>query len=441
MRFVALGLILLSFPIFVALLKGRPERRDHGLFLVGLFTFWLGMDAAIINWATWPGLSRGFLISPIDTVCWALMLTRHSSLNRVPFIGLIVLYMVPATISIAVSTVPMASLLVPLQTLRLLLMFIAIAGELHRPSALRSLFGGLSAGLIIQAGFVIEQKLRGVVQATGLAFHQNMLGVMVEMAIVPMVAAVLEGQRSKLVYAGIIAGLIVIAGGGSRGATGIAAAGLALVLILSLIRRTTPRKGKILAAALVISAVVVPLGLGTLQDRFGESSMMTADEEREAFKRAARAMADDYPLGAGANTYVTVSNLQGYAQRAGVIWNQGSRSAPVHNAYLLARAETGWLGNITLILILVVPMVVGMRIAFADRQSPLGGVALGSAVAAVMAIVHNNYEYAWLLEEPQRVYFINLAVIAAASLALRQSRRAAKQAKRARARDIPAPAT
>lgn len=441
MRFVALALILLSFPILVAWLKQNVARRDWALFAVGLFTFIfhnLQVDAAIISWALWPGISRGIIVSPIDTIGWALILTRSGARNRLPFIGLILLYMVPATLSMAVSAVWMASLFVPLQTLRLLLTFIAVAGELHRPTALRSLFGGMSVGLMVQAGYVIDQKLKGVVQATGTAFHQNMLGMMVHMIIVPMLAAVLEGQRSKLVYAGIVAGLIIVAGGGSRAAMGITAAGLVLVLLLSLMRRMTPRKGKIMAAALVVAAVMVPLGLATLEDRFGDRSLVTEEEERAAFERAARAMADDHPLGVGANTYVTVSNVQGYAQRAGVVWNKGSRSAPVHNAYLLARAETGWLGNIMLIAMLVIPLIAGLRIAFSERSSPLGGVALGSSVAALMVMLHSNYEYAWFLEEPQRVYFLNMAIIAAASVALRRARREARKAKIARAREIPA---
>lgn len=441
MRFVALALILLSFPVIVAWLKQHQARRDLALFAIGAFAFvfhHLQIDAAIISWPLWPGIARGIIVSPIDTISWALIATRSSARNRVPFLGLIVLYMIPATLSAAYSSIPMASLFVPFQTLRMLLVFMAVAGELHRPTALRSLFQGLSAGLLLQAGYVIEQKLSGVVQATGTAFHQNMLGLMVHMTIIPMFAAVLEGQRSKLVYAGIVAGLIVIAGGGSRAAMGIAAAGIVLVLILSLARRMTPRKGKMLAVALVAAAVVVPLGLGTLSERFGDKSVVTEESERAAFERAASAMAGDHPFGVGANTYVIVSNTKGYAARAGVIWNEGSRAAPVHNAYLFARAETGWFGNLTLILILAVPMVVGLWNGFADRKSPLLGVALGSGVAALMVIIHSNYEYAWFLEEPQRIYFLNLAIIAASSVALREARRQARRARRASAGQIPA---
>lgn len=441
MRFVALAFILLSFPVFVALLNTYRDRRDLALFAIGVMTFAFGalqIDAALISWPLWPGIARGMLLSPLDTLCWALLLTRRSRLGYVPMLGLLILYLVPATLSVVASTVPVATLFVPWQTLRLIVMFVAVAGEVQRPGALRSLLGGLSVGLIVQAGFVIEQKLSGSVQAGGTASHQNVLGMMVEMAIVPLLAAVLEGQRSKLTYLGILAGLIIIAGGGSRGAMAVAAAGIVLVFVISLIRRPTAHKGKMLGLACLAGAVIVPLGLGTLEDRFGERSVITAETEREAFGRAARAMADDHPLGVGANNYVTVSNLQGYAQRAGVIWNVGSRSAPVHNAYLLARAETGWFGNGVVVLMMAVPLLMGLRAAFADRKSPLLGVAVGASVAAIMAAVHNNFEYAWFLEEIQRIYFLNLAIIAACLMTLRENKREARRARIARNRELQA---
>lgn len=432
MRFVALALILLSFPVFLALLNRYPGRRDIALFAIGVMTFCFGtlqIDAAFVSWPVWPGTAKGILISPIDTLCWALLLTRRERVGQLPMLWLLILYLAPATLSIAVSSVPIASAFVPLQTLRLILMFAAVAGEVRRPGALKRLLEGLALGLIVQAGFVIEQKLRGVVEAGGTAEHRNVLGVIIELAIVPMLAAVLEGQRSKLIYAGIIAGLIAIAGGGSRGAMAVVSCGVILVIFISLIRRPTGRKGKVLGTAFLAALVVVPLGLATLNDRFGGRGVVTEETERAAFGRAARAMAADHPLGVGANNYVSVSNIQGYAARAGVNWTSGSRGAPVHNAYLLSRAETGWFGNVVLILMLAVPLVAGLRCAFADRKSPFIGVAVGASTAAAMAIVHNNFEYAFLSEGAQRVYFLNMAIIAACIMTVRQQRREERRAR------------
>lgn len=434
MRFVALALILLSFPLFVALLNRYRDRRDTALFAIGLMTFAFGtlqIDAAFVSWPMWAGIARGILLSPLDTLCWALLLTRKRPTGYVPLTGLLLFYLLPATLSIAVSAVPMASAFVPWQTLRLIVMFWAVAGELQqRPSALPSLMKGLAVGLMVQAGFVLVQKMNGVGQPPGTGSHRNMTGMVVELAIIPLLAAALEGQRSKLVYAGILSGLIVIALGGSRGAMAVVALGVVLLFVVSLIRRPTKHKSKLLGLAVLAGAVIVPLGFATLNDRFGEGGFVTVEEERDAFERAARAMADDNPLGVGANTYVTVSNLQGYAERAGVIWNAGSRSAPVHNAYLLARAETGWLGNIVVILMVAVPLFVGLRVAFGDRKSPFLGVAAGASVVVVMAAVHNNFEWVWFIEEIQRVYFLNLAIIAAAAMTMRERRREARRARR-----------
>jgi hypothetical protein len=60
-------------------------------------------------------------------------------------------------------------------------------------------------------------------------------------------------------------------------------------------------------------------------------------------------MSADHWLGVGANNFVSVNNTGGYAARAGMDWGPATRSKPAHNAYLVARAETGWLGEIALI--------------------------------------------------------------------------------------------
>ncbi|WP_432199788.1 O-antigen ligase family protein [Erythrobacter sp. W53] len=415
MRWVALAVILASLPAFIAYLQASKARRDHALIAIGALCFAAGTlqaDAALYTWPMWNGTVRGMLISPIDTLAIALIVTRAKQSIYGPFMALIALFAIPILVSISVSSVPLGSTFTLFQVLRMLLVVIAVTGELTRPGAIRSLLIGLSLGLMAQGGFVIYQKLTGVVQASGSLSHQNILGMMVELAILPLIAAVLEGEKSKWIYGGVFAGLIVVAGGGSRGTMAFVVAGIAVLILLSLIRNNSPRKMKIVGAAVAASLVFVPLGYATLKERFGEYSFVTSEDERNAFNRAATAMADDHPLGVGANLYVTVSNTQGYADRAGVNWNFGSRAAPVHNAFLLARAETGWAGQISLVLLFSVPLIIGLRIAFRNRQGMFGGIALGSAVAILALTVHNNFEYVWFIEQPQRIFFINMAIIA-----------------------------
>jgi O-antigen ligase len=254
---------------------------------------------------------------------------------------------------------------------------------------------------------------------------------MVELSVIPLLAAVLEGDRRKLIYAGILAGLIIVAGGGSRATMAFTAVGVALIVLLSLVRRVTPRKMKILGMATLAAVVIVPLGFTTLKVRFDDGPITLQDEQRPAFARAAKAMASDYPLGVGANNYVTIANQMGYSQRAGVSWGGNNLSAPVHNSYLLMRAEAGWLAEIVMLLLLIVPLVGGLRLAFSDRRSPMLGMGLATSTVLTVAALHCNYEYAWHLEAVQRIFFANLAVlsgcISARHMAKREHLRRGKQ--------------
>lgn len=440
MRFVALALIPLALPLFIVLLNTYREKRDLALLAIGMLMFLIGTlstDAAIITWRMWQGYSRGIFISLVDMLALALIFTRAKSRARIPLLGLMFVYLLPSTLSLAVSKVPMATFFVSWQVLRIIVMFIALAGELQRLSALRSLCTGVALGLMVQAGYVIQQKLSGVVQASGTAEHQNILGMMVVMAIVPLMAMVLEGEKRPLPTVGILAGLIVVAGGGSRATMGFALTAVVLVLVLSIWRRPTARKGKIFGLALVASLVFVPLGFATLKDRFGDSgiSVETEEDQRPLFEAAAKAIARDYPFGTGANTYVTIANTEGYNSEAGVGWYGANLRAPVHNSYLLMRAEMGWHAQIVMMVMLIVPIVGGMRVAFADRKSPLSGMGISSAVVATVTALHCNFEYAWHLENVQRVYFMNLAILSACLMVARNARSASRKNVRAAARN------
>lgn len=415
MRYVALVMVALSLPIFVAWLRSRPQHRHHALAALVFMLFvggQLQVGAALISWPLWSGLARGIQISLVDTLAIALILTRRNGIDRLPFLMLIGLYLACMALSLVNSSVALATVFACVQFLRTALVFVAVGGEFTRPRALPAVLTGLALGLLLQAGFVIWQKLGGVVQATGTMAHQNLLGVAVELALIPLAAAVLEKDRRGLIVAGVVAGLVVVAGGGSRGAIGIIAVGLAALVILALVRRPTARKFKMVGLGAVVLVAVAPLGWDTLRDRFGDTPITSEEDQRAAFERAARAMAADYPLGVGANMYVTVNNLEGYADAADVSWIRANRSAPVHNAYLLARAETGRAGEIAFILLLVVPLMGGIALAFRDRLTPAYGVVLGSSVAIGAVAFHNFYEFAVHSYHPQALLMLNIAIIA-----------------------------
>lgn len=433
MRWVALAIIFASLPMFIAALTSNPRYRDLAVLGLGLMMFLIGrlqIDAALITWPTWPGTARGIVVSPVDTLAIALIATRKKIANASPIFIFVGLHAFSILLSILLSSVWMASFFSLAQYLRMVLFFIALSGELHRSSALRSLLVGLSVGIMIQAGFVTYQKLTGVVQAGGAIGHQNITGLMVELTVLPLIGAVLAGEKNKFIYLGILAAMVVIAGGGSRGTIAFFALGMVFLLAFSLMRRITGRKMMVVGAMACAALVFTPLGYATLKDRFGESTFVTEEAQRAAFERAARMMASDHPFGVGANMFVTENNAGPYANASGLAWNRHNRAAPVHNAYLLARAETGWLGQGTFLLLLVLPALVGILYAFRDRTSPMGEISLGSIAAILAVAVHSNWEYAIFLEGPLRGLFMNFAIILGCIEARKIQMRMARQRSR-----------
>ena len=415
MRWVFLLLVILSLPLLIAYAKKGTKQRDKLLMVLGALFFasgTLALDASLITWPVWPGTARGIVLSFVDSIALALLVLRPKKARTPPFLVICGLFLLTMIIASFGASVKMASLFAVLQFAQLALLYFALSGELARPSAISSLLKGIAVGLIVQAGFVAYQKLTGVVQAPGSFFHQNVLGMATQLAAAPLLAAILEGERNKLAYGGVIAACICVAGGGSRASMAFFALALALTILVSLIRRSTALKWKTVGMAVIMAAFFVPMALGTLQARFGTLEISTEDESRVAFERAARAIAEDHPLGVGPNNFVTINNTQGYAADAGIAWGGGLLDKPVHNAYLLARSETGWFGQIMLFLLLTGVALAGFWAAFRDRRTPTVGIAVGSAVGVTTIALHSNYEFAWYVMELQRLFFVNAAIVA-----------------------------
>jgi len=406
--------VLLSLPVFIGLLRERPHLRLWAFAAIGALPFLpnLPLEGYLYGWGGWSGTIKGMAVSPIDTLALALIMTRRRTPGKLPLWPLFAFYGVALFISVFFAPVWIATTFAWWQFGRVLLLFAAVGGECHRPEVRRSLLIGLALGLTHQAGYVIYQKLSGVVQAPGTMGHQNILGMMIELSLLPLVGALLGGNRSKLVMLGIAAGLICVAGSGSRGTMGIGGAAILMLLLVSVVRRSTPFKFRVVGMAAVALVIATPFALATLNSRFGGASYVTDEFTRDALENAARAMAADHPFGVGANQFVFVSNGEGYAERAEVPWQSTTRSKPPHNAYLTARAETGRLGELAFFLLLCVPMVMAFRLAFADRATTAGEVVLGSAMGIAANVVHNFYEFAVHTFPVQAVLFVNLGLIA-----------------------------
>jgi O-antigen ligase len=144
---------------------------------------------------------------------------------------------------------------------------------------------------------------------------------------------------------------------------------------------------------------------------------------------AAQTLLSSHPFGVGANNYVVAANIDGANLAAGVDWT--SDTIFVHNAYLLVAAETGYLGVISFILLLISPMIAAFRYGWRMRDNPNGDLLLGIGVALLTSYVHAAFEFVFIVDQTQYMLAIEFGMIAALARQLGYSRKT-------RTLDIPA---
>lgn len=428
MRFVALAVLIFAVPVLMMLLRQNPRYRRYLYFLIGFLPFVIGawnLDAAIISWPAWQGQTKGLILTLLDSLALAIVLSSRRSPWSFPFVGITVAYLLSAALSIAFAANPQASFFYVWQLGTVLLVMMAVTTVCLEENGPRIIIAGLVCGITLQAGFAISQKLSGVVQASGTMGHQNLLGMVTHFVLYPSLAMLLATNKSRLPLIGVAAAMTVIAFGASRATIGLAGIGVVLLIGLAMLRKPSVRKTKAAIAGMLALAIAAPVAWASLEHRYSVMSVKGSAEERVAFERAAKMILDDYPMGVGANQYVIVANTQGYSERAGVIWNYGSRAAKVHNAYLLVAAETGYVGLLFFMIFMFVPIFAALRFAWKNRKDPRGELALGIGVTMIIVSLHCLYEWVLVTSLVQYMVAINLGMLGGLMLQRKAEKRAA----------------
>ena len=414
MRYVGLLLFFLCIPLLASALRSNPASRRWTWTLLGASPYiygWMHLLVSIVSWAFWPGYVKGIIVALPDLLAIGLLLSTPRRPVRRGIAIAFGCYIAAVAVSMVVSDLPFASAQYAWQLLRMLLVTMAVARISAGTDAPRHLVYGMCYGIIFQAFFSVMQRFgQGVIQASGTMGHQNLLGMTTHFVLFTALALMLAGDRAWILKLGVAAALVADALTGSRGTVGFAAAGVVALLALSLLRHPTAKKMRVAGAGVAILLALAPVAYLTLEKRFATSGDSGSYDERAAFKRAARAMWAAHPLGVGANEYVVTANTKGYSDRAGVIWNEGSRSANVHNTYLLIAAETGWPGLVSFLLLYAIAILTALRAAWAKPFSRNSELLLGVLVALATVAAHNMYEWIFMVEITQYLFAIMLGL-------------------------------
>jgi O-antigen ligase len=425
MKWAALALLIVLVPALGLWLRSQPKSAP---FAWGLLTF---LPFVLTPWhllmapystPLWGGFVKGWEITALDALALAILLGSRQQWRGMVLIVPFILYLLAVVIALPQARFGNLALSYPIQLFRVGLVFLAVAQVAQLKKGEQALLTGLVAGLVLQAVHALLARSGGALQTGGSLGHQNLLGFMSHMALMPAFAMLLAGRYKFTSLIGVLAGLIVVALTASRATILIAGFGLGLVLASSLVLRFSGRKALIAVAGLAAMAFATVAAFNSLERRFaaqGRMELFEEDSQRIAFAKAAGLMIESKPLGVGPNHYVFIANTEGYSARAGVNWSTSNRSAIVHNAFLLVWAETGHLGLLTFVGLLGAAIWYAFSNAIRFRRDPEADMLIASGVAMMCIAIHSYVEWVLVLYPAQYLFASTLGMIAASRMRVR----------------------
>ena len=399
-----------------ALLLNRNQWMAPWLWtLVGFLPFVtdpLHLFMAPVAWPDWPGHITGLEITVLDFLVLSYLLSGPPGKGGYPFLLSMGLYAVSVLMSASQAAFPTATMFHVWEILRMLMLGAVLARACADPRIAPALLFGLALGIGLEAAVSLWQRLHGVIQTPGTFDHQNQLGLISNLIVIGFFSLFMarpSWSRAALVPA---AGLLIAALTASRGAIALFVLGCVAVFLVSVIRQPSKRKFGFAAVGMLVMMAGLPVALASLEKRFAEVPLDESYDERAAFHKAAWLIIEDYPFGTGSNQYITIANVGGYNDLANVAPVVGSRSAMVHNVYLLVWAETGLLGLLAFIFMLVQPVVTALRCGWRNRGDLRSDLLLGLGIALITTYIHSFFEWVFITHQTQYVFAMVCGLIA-----------------------------
>jgi O-antigen ligase len=410
------GLVILLVAIFPlsSWLRRNPSQAPKVWLLFGLTPFLITVAHLVmaVRSVDIPNEyhAQGLEFSAFDALAIALYLSSPRGKYSLPFRFEMTMYFVAVFLSIFQSFAPQISFFYAWQLLRMFLVYAVAARGCGDMRVVKAVLLGMAIGLIFEAAIsVLERFSSGAIQASGTFDHQNMLGLVSHLVVFPFFVAFLNGFWGLFPAFVVFSGLVVVLLTASRATLGLAAIGYVVTFAASALGSLSSRKLAILGVAIVAFFVLVPVAISAIEKR-GVGDIEASDEARGSMERAAAMMLADHPLGVGANTYIQAANMGGYNSAAKVDFT--SWVVFVHNVYWVIAVETGYLGLVTFVIMLLRPIIVAFVCGFRHRRDSRGQLLLGLGVALLMVTIHGLFEWIVLKAIPQYFLAIEFGMVA-----------------------------
>ena len=302
----------------------------------------------------------------------------------------------------------------------MLLVLVAVIATVRTDHHRLALLVGICCGLIANEYSVLLQKyLHGRHQCPGLFDHQNAMAMYVVLVLPTIFGVLLSSTTPRwltLIFAlTCLCGMHSLLASLSRASLLVGAAALTGTLAASWLSGWSKRRAIVCAAFGMAAILAVVVSLPTLVERFAGSRANDASHRtREVMNETAAAMHRDHPwFGVGPNNFAEAVNWSQYAGYIDVSQREKGHKVDAHykrgiveSHYWQMRSETGWIGFISFLAIIIISLSQSLVKAFSNRHPlqrmiafGIGFGLLGNYLQSMIehTLVNNNNLALWML--------------------------------------------
>ena len=430
MRYLGIILVLCSFPMFLSVLRSGPTAQRWAIMALGalpVIGVALNVDAAFVNWATWPGHTKGIIVSLTDTLALAICVKFCSRQKNPLLLWIWVFYILSNLPGLFLGSLFSPALFFLVSLIKAAIYFLACYYVFCR-GGLSLFVSGLCAAVLANSSTTIMHFLQGQAQPAGLVGHRNHAGMINNLAI-PILLVVGSLPRIKVLplLTVCLAGIAAVLSS-SRAVLILFGFTVYLTLIFALFVKPSKQFKIILTVCVFVSFVAIPISIHKISQRSEDGEIvLSKDPERLAFERAAHMMNKDYPWGIGLNQYAVLANTGGYSAAAGVAWTTSAKSATVHNSFVLVRTEGGPIALVGMLALFLTTIAISASVMWRRRNNSARIFAVPALVATLVLSIHLSFE--WVFVSITTLYGF-ASITALAAYAIEASRRKVAQQKR-----------
>src|SRR5262249_38803482 len=156
---------------------------------------------------------------------------------------------------------PMASMFYAWQIVRMFFLYIIVARACEDRSVPQALLMGLAIGIWVEVGASLLERLSGTLQTGGTVGDKNLLGLMIHFGGLTWFSLLLSGRKGIAPILAPIGSAATAVLTVSRAAIGLTMSGMALIFVVSALRKWTRRKAIVAISSAAVFLVLFPIAI------------------------------------------------------------------------------------------------------------------------------------------------------------------------------------